>query len=139
MSCILGIDYGSKRIGLAISDSQRTFSLPLTTVESRGDVHANAAVVLEKAGEYDVSEFVVGLPLNMDGTEGPQTKETRTFGEVLKTLSGRPVHYFDERLSSVAAEEMLRPAELTRLKRRARVDRLAAQVILQDFLDSRGT
>ncbi len=80
--------------------------------------------------------LVVGLPLNMDGSEGDQAKLTRRFGDKLAQVSGLAVHYWDERLSSVTARRLMIPAELSRKKRKARLDRVAAQVILQSFLDT---
>lgn len=139
MPRFLSIDHGSKRIGLAVSDPGATLALPLTTIEASGDLSDQVAAVLSWAEEYEIDAFVVGLPLNMDDTEGNQAKAVRRFGAELQRISGKPVHYWDERLSSHAAEEMLRPAELTRKKRKARLDRVAALVILQEFLDSRSS
>lgn len=136
MTRYLGIDYGSKRIGLAVGEPPTAPSAPLTTLSGKGVIDADVRAVAEVAEEYDIVEFVVGLPLNMDDTEGPQAKLTRRFGDALARVTSLPVHYVDERLSSFAAEELLRPAELTRGKKRARLDRIAAQVILQTFLDT---
>jgi len=137
MPRFLGIDHGTRRIGLAVSDPGATLASPLTTVAASGRLSDQVAAVLSCAKEYDIGAFVVGLPLNMDDTEGDQAKTVRRFGAELGRVSGKPVHYWDERLSSHAAEELLRPAELTRKKRKARLDRVAAQVILQGFLDAR--
>ena len=132
----IGIDYGTKRIGLAIGDDQDKIATPVTTVEARGSVADHVAALLSVANEYDVDAFVVGLPLNMDDTEGKQAKLTRKFGDLLGQESGKRAHYFDERLSSHAAQELLGPTELTRKKRRSVQDAVAAQVILQSFLDA---
>ena len=134
----MAIDYGSKRLGLAVSDAGATLASPLTTLPSTGRMADDVANVLAEAREFEVDEFVVGLPLNMDGTEGPQAKATRRFGDELAKTSGRPVHYFDERLSSVTAEGLLQPGEFTRKKKKNRMDRVAAQVILLAFLESAG-
>jgi putative Holliday junction resolvase len=139
MPRFLGIDYGTKRIGLAVSDPEATMASPLTTVQSRGDVAQDVVGLAAVVQEYEIDELVVGLPLNMDGTEGKQAKITRAFGEALNRQTDLPVHYCDERLSSFTAEELLRPAELTRKKKKARLDRVAAQVMLQAFLDARST
>lgn len=88
------------------------------------------------AEQYGADAFVVGLPANMDGTEGPQAALSRRFGDALARVSGKPVHYSDERLSSVTARELLGPAALTRKKQKAVRDAVAAQVILQGFLDA---
>lgn len=130
----LAIDHGSRRIGLAIGDTQTGIASPLKTIQAAGNPQGDAAVVLAQASQFDVSGFVVGLPLNMDGSEGPQAKATRVFGEALAKAAGKSVHYWDERLSSFAAEELIQTEELTRKKKRSRVDRVAAQVILQEFL-----
>ncbi|MFH1108246.1 MAG: Holliday junction resolvase RuvX [Planctomycetota bacterium] len=137
MPRFLGIDHGTRRIGLAVSDPDATLASPLATIAASGRLSDQVAAVLSCAKEYDIGAFVVGLPLNMDDTEGDQAKTVRRFGAELGRASGKPVHYWDERLSSHAAEELLRPAELTRKKRKARLDRVAAQVILQGFLDAR--
>ena len=137
MPRFLGIDYGTKRIGLAVSDPKATMASPLKTVQSRGDVAQDVGALVAVVREYEIDELVVGLPLNMDGTEGKQAKITRAFGEALTHQTKLPVHYCDERLSSFAAEELLRPAQLTRKKKKASLDRVAAQVMLQAFLDAR--
>lgn len=137
MSYFVGVDYGSKRTGLALGVADGGLTLPLTTIETQGVPEKDASSVVHACRDYDVEAFVVGLPLNMDGTEGPQAKLTRAFGERLSTASGRPVHYWDERLSSFAAENALEGEELTRRLRRAKVDRIAAQMILEEYLTAR--
>ena len=136
MSRYLAIDYGGKRIGLAVCDTETRIAMPVTSVPGAGDAIMDVQTVHVAAGRYDVDEFVVGLPLNMDGTEGPQAKLVRRFGAELKRATNKPVHFWDERLSSVAAQEKLAPAGLTRKKKKARLDRVAAQTFLQDFLES---
>ena len=132
----LSIDYGKKRIGLAVGDDREKIATPVTTVEARGSLADHVTAVRAVADDYDLDAFVVGLPLNMNDTEGEQAKLTRRFGDALEAASGKPVHYFDERLSSHAADELLAPAELTRKKRKSIQDAVAAQVILQGFLDA---
>ena len=139
MARFLGIDYGTKRIGLAVSDPDGRLASPLTTIEARGRAADHALAVLPYVTEYEVEAIVVGLPLNMDDTEGEQAGITRVFGDELARATGVAVHYWDERLSSAAAEELLLPAELTRKKKKARLDRVAAQVMLQSFLDAHAT
>ena len=139
MPRFLGIDHGSKRIGLAVSDPGATLASPLTTIDAATNFSDQVAAVLTCAREYEIDAFVVGLPLNMDDTEGKQAKTVRRFGTELARISGKPVHYWDERLSSHAAEDLLRPAELTRKKHKARLDRVAALVILQGFLDAQAS
>ncbi len=136
MPCVLGIDYGSKRIGLAVGNTDGGIASPLATVQVRGSLADQIEAVVAYARQYEVSAFVVGLPLNMDDTEGPQARVTRRFGRELTRCTGQTVHYFDERLSSITADELLGQGELSRKKRKARHDRVAAQVILQGFLDA---
>ena len=100
MTCYLGIDYGTKRTGLAICGTGASFASPLGMIEMRGNLEEQVQAVLKEADEYEVDEFVVGLPLNMDGSEGKQAKATRRFGDLLAKLSGKPAHYWDERLST---------------------------------------
>lgn len=133
----LGIDFGTKRIGLAVGDDSARLASPLTTIDAHGSLIDHIRSVVAFADDYGVDAFVVGLPKNMDETEGEQAKITRQFGDELARSTGKAVHYFDERLSSCAAQELLRPAELSRKKRKAVQDAVAAQVILQGFLDAR--
>ena len=133
----LSIDYGKKRIGLAVGDDRDKIASPVTTVQARGSLAEHVTAVLAVADDYELDAFVVGLPLNMDGTEGGQAKLTRQFGDALQHASGKSVEYYDERLSSQAADELIAPAELTRKKRKSIQDAVAAQVILQGFLDTR--
>lgn len=132
----LGIDHGSKRIGLSIGDDQINIASPLHTIVVEGSVKQQVASVMKIADEYEAQAFVVGLAKNMDNTEGTQAKLCRAFGDALSLTSGKPVHYFDERLSSRAADELMQPAELTRKKKKNVRDSVAAQIILQSFLDA---
>lgn len=136
MTRYLGIDYGTKRIGLAIGDDVAKLASPITTLAAKGQFPDHAQTVWTAAGEYSIDAFVIGLPLNMDNTEGKQAKLTRQFGSKLSSLSGKPIHYFDERLSTIEARELLQPAGLTRKKRKAVQDAVAAAVLLQEFLEA---
>jgi len=137
MSRYLGIDYGARRIGLAVSDSAARMASPLRTLHNLGGRAREAAAIRRVIDEFGITELVVGLPLNMDGSEGTQAKRTRQFGDALGAQTALPLHYFDERLSSFAADELLEAAELSRKKHKAVHDAVAAQVILQLFLDRR--
>lgn len=137
MTRYLGIDFGAKRIGLAVNDPGGPIVSPLATVPSHGGGVKCINAIASYAREYEVQELVVGLPLNMDGTEGPQAQQTRAFGHHLARVTKLPIHYFDERLSSVDASQRLADSDLTRKKLKARQDRVAAQVILEGFLASR--
>lgn len=137
-SRILGIDYGTKRIGVAMADLETRIATPLTMLEGSGDVTKDAAMVNDLAVREDSQVFVVGLPLNMDGSEGAQAALTRKFAAALERLSKQPVHHQDERLSSFAAEQVLDSTGFGAKKRKALSDQIAAQKILQAYLDRCG-
>ncbi len=139
MGRVMGIDYGRKRIGLAISDPDGVIGSPLRMQPGSGSVGGDAQVVTALAREEEVAEFVVGLPLQMDGREGEQVRLTRAFAAALERESGRPVHLYDERLTTWTAEKLLREADLSREERRKKQDAVAAGIILQTFLDARRT
>lgn len=138
MGRLLGIDYGKKRIGVALSDPDQIIATPLNVLEGTGSVRGDADKIGELAAELEISEIVVGLPLNMDGTEGDQARIARKLGGRLARITSLAVHYFDERLTSHAADVVLRTAEMSRQDRRARRDKVAASIILQGFIRSRG-
>ena len=133
----LGIDYGLKRIGLAVSDAETRIAFPHITIEARGSLTDQARAVASHAEDLGVDAAVVGLPMNMDGTEGGQAKITRAFGDELMRVTNLPVHYQDERLSSRTAWEKLASAGVKARPGKGKIDRLAAQVILQSFIDAR--
>lgn len=135
MSRILGIDYGLKRIGLAVGDSALKLCSPLETIPASRELSRQVDDVARIVAEYGAEIIVVGLPLHMDGTEGAQARRTRQFGDALTVRLNQPVHYVDERLSSFAADEALKPAELTRKKKKSVRDAVAAQMILQTYFD----
>lgn len=130
----LAIDYGMKRTGLAVCDAQEMIASPLAVVQGHKDL-------IERIKRLVVSEgiggIVVGLPLNMDDSEGPQAKLVQAFAKELGKHVQVPIHLQDERLSSFAAEEKLQEFGLTRGKKRERLDALAAADILQTFLDQK--
>ena len=132
----LAIDYGTKRTGLAICDAAETIASPLTVLEGQKEL-LNRIVDIVKAEK--VEAIVLGLPLNMTGSESPQTKLVLNFAEQLKDRLLIPVHLQDERLSSFGAEEKLAPADFTRGKRKKRVDAVAAAEILEAFLEQKTT
>ena len=132
----LGIDVGRARIGLALADGVLRTARPLRVLERRGDV-PDLAVIAEVAAEYEVTEAVVGLPLNMDGTEGGSAAFARRFAARLGEALKIPVALQDERLSTFEAESRLRERGLSVKESRAQVDAEAAAVILQDWLDGR--
>jgi len=131
---ILGIDYGERRIGLAISDELGIAAHGLPTLRNTAEADVLEALrrLIEERG---VEEIVVGLPRNMDGSLGPQANQAMRFAETLKPL-GRKVHLLDERLTTERARRTLSDAGISRDEQRRRVDRMAAQFILQAHLDS---
>ena len=128
----LAIDYGSKRTGLAICDRSETIVSPLTVIHGQNDLLQRITEIVQAEG---VEAIVLGLPLNMDDSEGPQAKLVQTFAAKLRANIDIPIHFQDERLSSFAAEEKLAPAELTRKKAKKRLDAIAAAQILEAFLE----
>lgn len=146
MSRILGLDLGARRIGVAVADSGG-IAMPLTTLRRAGTVADDAAAIARLLSEQGASEIIVGLPLEAAGQEGPQARITRSWGEAVQVVIEAPLRYRDERLSSHLAEGRLGPMKRgrsggppSRTQRdawRARVDREAAAIILQDELDAR--
>jgi putative Holliday junction resolvase len=132
---ILALDFGARRIGLAISDPLGLTAQGLPTLE-RSNRERDLAALLALAREREVTRWVMGLPLHLSGTEGVQAQKVRTFGALLAARSGLPVEYWDERLTTVTAQRVLREAELSLAKRRQAVDRLAAVVLLQSYLEA---
>lgn len=134
---ILSLDYGRKRIGLAISDPTRTIASPLTTLVRRAGKRPPWPLIREIVEKYEVTEAVVGLPLDLSGEEGDWAREVREFGAEFERRFLLPVHWIDERLSSVQAERAVRSMGLTRSAReeKERVDAAAAAIILQGYLD----
>jgi putative Holliday junction resolvase len=130
----LGIDVGRARIGVAIADELLRTARPLRVVERRGDA-PDLAVIAEVAAEYEVTQAVVGLPLNMDGTEGPSADFARRFASKLADALHVPVVLQDERLSTFEAATRLRDRGISAKEGRQRIDAEAAAVILQDWLD----
>ncbi|MHB8878788.1 MAG: Holliday junction resolvase RuvX [Myxococcaceae bacterium] len=132
----MGLDVGSKTIGVAISDELGLTAQALSTVR-RSNLKTDLAELKAIASEHEVDRVVVGLPLNMDGSEGPRAAESRKLGASVEKALGLPVEYWDERLSTVAAERILIEADLSRKKRKGVIDQLAAGIILQGWLDAR--
>ncbi len=131
---LIGLDLGSKTIGIAVSDPRLSVSSARTTIR-RSKFAKDANVLVKLAKEEEAAAFVLGLPLNMDGSEGPRVQSTRAFARNLSQITNIPVLYWDERLTTVAAERSMLEADLSRRKRAAKVDQVAASLILQGFLD----
>lgn len=133
---LLGVDYGSVRVGLAVCDAGRTIASPLATYRRRGR-EPDAAFFRQLMVREDIGGLVVGLPIHMDGREGQKAAEARAYGAWLADTTGLPVAFWDERCTTVAAEEHLWEAGLTHKRRKARRDQVAAQLVLQSYLDAR--
>lgn len=133
---MLGLDLGRATIGLALADEVLRAARPLHTVRRTKEADDLAALA-QVVEEYEVTRFVLGLPLNMDGTEGPAARLSRAFAEKLRARFGLPVELFDERLSTFEAEDRLRAQGFSAKDRRSRIDAEAAAVILQGWLDRR--
>jgi putative Holliday junction resolvase len=129
---LMGLDIGTKTIGLALSDVERRLASPLDTIRRRR-FSEDAAILLKRAAEFQVAALIVGLPLNMDGSEGPRTQSTRAFARNLP--DGILVSFWDERLSTAAVTRELIAQDASRQKRAQVVDRMAAAYILQGALD----
>lgn len=135
MAKILGIDYGTKRIGTAIGDTDIRIATPLTVVNARREATRDARAVADLGEREEAEAFVVGLPLNMNGTDSKQTELTRAFAAELERLAKKPVHLQDERLTTVAAHEVLDAAGITPRRQKSLADLVAAQKILQAHFD----
>lgn len=131
---LMGVDLGTKTIGLALSDVERRIATPLETIK-RVKFTPDVERIKALAERYEVGGLVIGLPLNMDGTEGPRSQATRAFVRNLKPLLPLPVLFWDERLSTVAVTRTLLDADTSRAKRADAVDKMAAAYILQGALD----
>jgi putative pre-16S rRNA nuclease len=131
---LIGIDVGTKTLGLALSDATRSIASALVTLR-RSRLADDLRQLLDLSEKHGVGGFVVGLPLNLDGSAGPRAQATRAFVRNLAKASPLPALYWDERLSTVAAERILLEADLSRKRRAEVVDKVAATLILQGALD----
>lgn len=131
---LVGLDLGEKTIGLALSDLRQAIATPQGTIRRRRFTE-DAAALLALCATRGAGAIVLGLPRNMDGSEGPRAQSTRAFARNLARLTALPIGFWDERLSTVAAERVLIAADLSRTRRAGLVDQVAAGYILQGFLD----
>lgn len=131
----LGLDIGEKRIGVAVSDPSGSIATPLKVLET-SKVIGDARTLQRLAEDYDIELVVVGLPLSMDGTEGPQAMTVRRQAEQATRLLNVPIVYFDERLSSVQAKRAMTEAGVSDKAKRGSIDMVAASLFLQSYLDS---
>lgn len=134
---ILGLDFGSKTVGVAVSDGLLLTAQGVETIERRDEnkLRKTCARIEELIAEYGITEIVLGLPKNMNNTEGERVEKTKAFGEMLERRTGLPVQYWDERLTTVAAEQILMESGVRRENRKAVIDKVAAGLILQGYLD----
>jgi putative Holliday junction resolvase len=137
MAPVIGLDLGTETVGLAVSDRRRCVATPLRTLR-RTKFAADAAAILALAAERGAGGFVLGLPRNMDGSEGPRAQSARAFARNLERLTALPILFWDERLSTVAAERALLAADTSRKRRAEVIDAVAAAYILQGLLDRLG-
>ena len=134
---ILALDFGSKTVGVAVSDGLLLTAQGVETIERKDEnkLRKTCARIEELIAEYEITEIVLGLPKNMNNTEGERVEKTKAFGEMLERRTGLPVHYWDERLTTVAAEQILMESGVRRENRKAVIDKVAAGLILQGYLD----
>ena len=132
----LAVDYGAKRTGLAICDPAETVASPLAVIEGQKDLPKKIAEVVEAE---NVKAIVIGLPLNMDDSAGPQAKLVFQFAEQLEKVLNIPIHFQDERLSTFSAAEKLASADFSRKKKKKRLDAIAAAEILEAFLEQKNS
>lgn len=132
---ILALDVGEKRIGVALSDELGITAQGQPTIEVKSVIDAIEKII-SLLGRYNVSRIIIGLPKNMDGTLGPKSDEINRFVEMLRTKTDLPVILWDERLTTRMAEQSMLEGDLSRAKRKLRIDMIAAQLILQSYLDS---
>ena len=135
LSRVLALDVGERRIGVAVSDPTGLLARPLTTIQRQSNVQA-VADILALVGEWTPTTVLIGLPRNMDGSLGPQADKVMAFGRKLEPSLGVPIVYWDERLSTVGAAEILHKQGVQAREQRSRVDAVAAAVFLQEYLNA---
>jgi putative holliday junction resolvase len=132
---ILALDFGQKRIGVALSDELGITAQGQPTIEVKS-IHDALTRIKLFIGNYNISRIVIGLPKNMDGSLGPKSQETIRFSEILGMQTDIPITMWDERLTTKMAEQSMLEGDLSRSKRKSRIDMISAQLILQSYLDS---
>ena len=139
MSRIMGLDFGAKTVGVAVSDALGITAQGVEIIrrDSEKRLRRTLARIEELAGEYDVSEIVLGYPRHMDGSEGERCEKTREFQDMLNRRTSLPVTLWDERLTTVAADQAMDEAGLSATEKKKNVDRIAAELILQGYLASK--
>lgn len=133
---LMGVDYGDKRVGIALSDALCIISSAYEVYDSKGEDDAIAHIA-DLVKEYNVSDIAFGLPLTLDGSEGERAKYHKQVGQKIQEISGAKVHFIDERLTSAEAEDYLREARISWEKRKGLIDKISAQIILQTYMNSK--
>ena len=133
---VIGIDLGSKRIGIALSDSDLTVATPLDVVERSGNVEKDHIAILKITDEWEVQKIIVGLPVSLDGTLGPSAQSVMDEIKMLRGVTDIPIETHDERFTTVTAEQILLQQNVKRDKRKRVIDKVAAAIILQGWIDS---
>lgn len=138
MTRIMGLDYGSKTVGVAISDELGITAQGVETItrSEEGKLRRTLARIAELSQEYRINRIVLGYPKNMDNSAGARVKKTEAFADMVRRRTGLPVVFWDERLTTVSAERVLMESGVRREKRKAVIDKIAAVLILQNYLDS---
>ena len=131
---LLGLDLGERTIGLALSDTLRMVASPLETLD-RGKFTADATRLLDICAKYEIAALIIGLPVNMDGTEGPRCQSARAFARNFEAIFDMEMAFWDERLSTAAVTRTMLEADMSRARRKEVVDKMAASYILQGALD----
>ncbi len=134
---MVGLDIGDVRIGIAVCDEREIIASGVETYRRTGDLDQDCAYIADRVRELSAERVVLGLPINMNGTQGPACEKVRAFGEALSIRCPVVQDYFDERLTSAQANRVLISADVSRKKRKNVVDMLAAQLILQAYIDAR--
>ena len=135
---LIGLDYGDKTVGVAVSDGLGLTAQPLETItrDRWNKLRKTYQRIEEIISEYEVGEIIIGKPLNMDDTEGERVERTKIFGDELERRTGLPIRYVDERLTTVEADEILTEMGVADDKKKTYIDKIAASIILQNYMDS---
>jgi len=133
---ILGVDFGIRRVGLSVSTLDQTIASPLS-IYTRCHEQQDARYFIKLLEEYQIRAIILGLPIHVNGNEGQKAREARQYGQWLGRISRLPIDFWDERFTSAAAEDFMIAVDLTREQRKKRVDMVAAQILLQSYLDHR--
>lgn len=137
MGRIMALDVGDVRIGVAVSDLMGIIANPLETYTRKGDIDKDVGYIVALAKSHEVSLFVSGLPLGLNGQENDQTRKTREFIDALTAATDIPVKFMDERFTTLSAERVLIQGNVRRENRKKVIDKVAATIILQNYLDSK--